>query len=68
MKVAKGGKEDSVGHIDMSWDTDELARLFNENKELPSSSGSLSYGQGAIWSPQTMWTSLFFFFFKYLFI
>ena len=60
MKVAKGGKEESIGHIDKSWDTDELARLFNENKELLSSSGSLSDGQGVIWSSRTMWTSLFF--------
>lgn len=32
---AKDGKEDFIGHTDMSWDTDELARLFIENKELP---------------------------------
>ena len=67
MNVAKGGKEDSVGHIDMSWDTDELARLFNENKELPHHLGH--YQMVREQSGHLRQCGLvFFFFFKYLFI
>ena len=36
-----------------------IVNIVND-EGLPSSSGSLSDGQGATWSSQTMWTSLCF--------